>query len=192
MAKLTTRYCSLDELRPELSEVISGHLSEDDEPIICCETKYRSFLDGTTEYYGHVVTQHRIVFSMSKIKGVFDRLVSRRKYDTTVSSILLVDIVSILEQEADPGFTVYVYRPGNSFSGCDFASRQSSLRFTKILHDAMEKAKQNKGIIRANKSQSESSSEYVVPELEKLAALYQSNALTKEEFESAKKKLLGL
>lgn len=160
---ITTKYCSITELQAELVKVITEHLSEDEEPLICCQTKHKSFFDGTS-FSTQVITQHKIMGVFSQAKGFPNRLVNRNKYNTKVSSMSLVDIDSIIERDDEFGFTVEIYRQGGNFPdvGCDFESKQSSFKFIEILHDVREKAKQNKNAFGASKPQSKTSSKNII------------------------------
>lgn len=172
--RITTRECSLGKVRPELIEMIKGHLTNDDKILICCETKC-----DYDWYHVYAVTQHKIVFA-----GCGYSFWGRPRYQRT-SYMQLVDIVSINEQDPgrDKGYIVQIRGHGEkSFMALWFESRQASLKFTSILCKAIEQAKTTKfqGISD------------IADQLAKLAKLYQvDRAITKEEYEAAKRKLLG-
>lgn len=179
--KIETRECSLAELKPEFAEILKGHLPSDEQPLICCETRWETdFSPKKTIFSVGIITQHWIVDADLSLHKSF--LGYTGEADTSATSMFLAEIVGISEGDwAEMGFEVKARGHGDNYVGCIFEARQVSIKFASILREAVEQAKA--ATLQTQKSPSD--------RLRELQKLYDDKLISDTEFQQKRKEILG-
>lgn len=173
-----TKYCSLDALQRQTRETLRRCLEYDEQILICCETK-SGFLNP------HLIVM--VITTRRVITVDFSAEIGSRP---SFSSLYLADIVSIDEGEGEglgwlDDFHIRLAAQGE-FILCHFSCSADSRKFARILKHAIAEAKS-----KLQESPKSHSVPLVADQLAKLAKLHQDKSITKEEYEAAKRKLLG-
>ncbi len=130
-----SKECSLDQLTPQLRKLLEPHLPDNENILICCETKYSKNL------FAQVITEHRIVSAYYDEQKFWGHISGPISKDTAVS-LLLSDIVAIEHKY----FNLYILTasgPGKVQVHCRFKTRELLNKFMTVLSD---KVKQERSI----------------------------------------------
>lgn len=177
--RFSARECSLAEIRAELLEVMRGVVQKDEQPLACyCLSGERRNGGRDEVHQSYVITHQQLVLScVSFTQGLLGT-----NYKKPETGLTVIDLESVNGIEEGQTY-VYIRHGNHGSTPLLFSTQDQARKAASILRKAVQAAAHDPAAERIPD---------IADQIEKLITQRREGFLNQEEFEAAKRRLLGL